>query len=149
MSEDDRYFMDQQRIRSIDQLKADNDRLKARIAELEAMGREAVEDEAKSNKGVRIALCELDRMEARIAKLESRPDPPAPAAIDPDMPRRFRHTCPSGERRYGIYWMSKDRYELESGDFGNGRPDECPFYRKKNVEWIDAAPTTKEVKPCV
>jgi hypothetical protein len=72
--------------------------------------------------------CVMDRM-------ESRPDPPAPAAIDPDMPRRFRYlSSSSGCVVSGVYDPSAEIWSAVNGSVGNGLP------LLRCFEWIDPAP---------
>ena len=153
---------------------------------------------------IRSALDTIDRLKARIAELESRPDPPgpihelkpigitqehsgkwhlfesqedqrafeaslggtggycrgmmsiqhwiwhpsgnstsAPAAIDPDMPRRFRHKFYSYDAwKYGVCFPG-DRLFLTppSSYFGCNLDGKSVF---PHIEWIDPAPAVKK-----
>jgi hypothetical protein len=73
------------------------------------------------------------------------------APIDPDAPRRFRYRSRSPERPdwiYGVYFPSRQQgqYRIEdrwttSYERGVGLPEKC------DLEWLDPAPSAKEVKP--
>lgn len=64
-----------------------------------------------------------------------------PAAIDPDMPRRFRVFCPSNNQwAYGCYFPDRnERLDPRAAFVLSGEPS----YPTTNLvaEWIDAAPT--------
>ena len=104
----------------------------ARIAELEVEIVHLKSDVASARSEREQILAERD---GALADLESRP---APAAINPETPRRFRWFSPGLRMlRYGVYFPREDRQVDDRGCMESEMP------RSGDVQWIDPAPGAK------